>query len=1143
MKKVLVANRGEIAIRIFRALTELEIDTVGIYAQEDEGSVHRFKADEAYLVGKEKKPIDAYLDIEGIIKIAKDSGADSIHPGYGFLSENIHFARRCQEEGIKFIGPTLHHLDIFGDKIKAKTAAIAAGIQSIPGSDGPVSTIEEVLTFADEHGYPIIMKAALGGGGRGMRVARDKEEAIDGFKRARSEALSAFGNDELYVERYIQDPKHIEVQILGDEHGNIIHLYERDCSVQRRHQKVVEVAPCINMPDSLRNEICEAALRLMKHVGYVNAGTVEFLVEGDRFYFIEVNPRVQVEHTITELITGVDIVQAQIEIAQGLRLHEDIGIPEQANIPLIGAAIQCRITTEDPLNNFFPDTGKINTYRSPGGFGIRLDAGNGFQGTVVSPFFDSLLVKACVHAPDFAQANKKMVRALTEFRIRGVKTNIPFLKNVIMHPEFVSGDAKTTFIDGTPELFEFPETLNRGNKMLAYLGNITVNGFPGIERNTKKFYEMPRIPQGLQVPEKEIVTAKMILDKQGPEAVSQWVREQNNVLLTDTTFRDAHQSLLATRVRTNDLLKIAEATQAGMPQLFSNELWGGATFDVAYRFLNEDPWERLRKLRKKMPNTLFQMLFRGSNGVGYQNYPDNALKRFIEGASENGVDVFRLFDSLNWTEQLEKSIQYVRDVNKIAEAAICYTGDLNDPKQAKYTIAYYKEMAKELEQMGAHIIAIKDMAGLLKPQAAYRLVSELKDTVSVPIHLHTHDTSGNGIFTLSEAIKAGVDIVDVAQSAMSGTTSQPSLSSLYFAMEGSERAPEINIENVQKINRYWEDVRSYYNDFETGIHTTSTEVYHHEMPGGQYTNLQQQAKSVGLEDSWDTVKDMYATVNGMFGDIVKVTPSSKVVGDMALFMVQNKLTEEAVYERGNTLDFPQSVVSFFKGDLGQPTGGFPEKLQAIILKDEEPLTVRPGSLREPIDFEVLKQELTEKIKREPSEEDLLGYLMYPEVFLGYAENLNLFGDVTKLDTPSFFHGMRTGEQIEVVIEKGKTLIIKLNQIGEPDADGMRVLYFELNGQGREVEVKDASITSTSAIRKKAEPTNKGHVGATMPGSVLEVLVKKGDRVNKGDAVVVTEAMKMETTIRSTINGVVDQIYVIDGDRIDSGDLMIEIDSK
>ena len=1143
LKKVLVANRGEIAIRVFRALTELGIPTVGVYAQEDEGSVHRFKADEAYLVGKGKKPIDAYLDIEDLIRIAKDSGADGIHPGYGFLSENIDFARRCQEEGIKFIGPSLEHLDIFGDKIKAKVAAVEAGIQSIPGSDGPVANIDEVIAFAEAYNYPIMIKAALGGGGRGMRMAFNEQEAREGFERARSEALAAFGNDEIYVEKYIQDPKHIEIQILGDEHGNIVHLYERDCSVQRRHQKVVEVAPCVSMSDEVRHEICNAALQLMKHVGYVNAGTVEFLLEGDQFYFIEVNPRVQVEHTITELITGIDIVQSQILIAQGQDLHKEIGIPQQENIPLIGAAIQCRITTEDPLNNFFPDTGKINTYRSPGGFGIRLDAGNGFQGTVVTPFFDSLLVKLCVHASTFDQAVRKTERSLIEFRIRGVKTNIPFMFNVITHPIFVSGDAKTTFIDTTPELFEFPKTRDRGNKTMQYIGNITVNGFPGIQKGHKKFYDKPRIPTDIVVPEQKIITAKNILDEKGPTAVSEWIKDQNRVLLTDTTFRDAHQSLLATRIRTNEMQAIAAETQAAIPQLFSSEMWGGATFDVAYRFLSEDPWKRLKKLRSQMPDTLLQMLFRGSNAVGYQNYPDNGLEEFIRLAAKNGIDVFRIFDSLNWTKQMEKSIQYVRDNDKIAEAAICYTGDINDPTQAKYTIQYYKEMAKELESLGAHIIAIKDMAGLLKPQAAYRLISELKDTVNLPIHLHTHDTSGNGIYTYSEAIKAGVDIVDVAMSAMSGTTSQPSISSLYYALEGSEHAPEINIHNVHKINRYWEDIRDYYEEFEGGIQTTSTEVYNHQMPGGQYTNLQQQANAVGLNDEWDKVKEMYADVNKMFGDIVKVTPSSKVVGDMALFMVQNKLNEEDIYAKGDTIDFPESVISFFKGDLGQPTGGFPDRLQEIILKGKKAITERPGSLREPIDFVALKAELEEKIQRTASDEDVIGYLMYPQIFLDYVAVYDKFGDVTKLDTPTFFHGMRMGEQIEVQIEKGKTLIIKLNSIGEPDSDGMRILYFDLNGQGREIEVKDMSITSTKAIRKKAEPTNKEHVGATMPGSVLEVLVKRGDRVSQGDPVVITEAMKMETMIRSTISGVVDQIYVIDGDQIEAGDLLIEIEAK
>ncbi|UJF16494.1 pyruvate carboxylase [Jeotgalibaca sp. MA1X17-3] len=1143
MKKVLVANRGEIAIRIFRALSELDISTVGVYAQEDEGSVHRFKADEAYLLGKGKKPIDAYLDIEGLISIAKNSRAQAIHPGYGFLSENIEFARRCQEENIIFIGPSLHHLDIFGDKIKAKEAAIAAGVASIPGSNGPVTSEKEVQDFAEEYGYPVIIKASLGGGGRGMRVAHSKDEIHDAFDRARSEAQSAFGNEEIYVEKYIQNPKHIEVQILGDQHGNIVHLYERDCSVQRRHQKVVEVAPCIDMPDQQRAKICDAALQLMNHIGYINAGTVEFLVEGDRFYFIEVNPRVQVEHTITEMITGIDIVQAQIQIAMGLDLHQEIGIPKQADIPLIGAAIQCRITTEDPLNQFFPDTGKINTYRSPGGFGIRLDAGNGFQGTVVTPFFDSLLVKVCVQAPTFKQATRKMERALREFRIRGVKTNIPFLRNVVSHDIFLSGKAKTTFIDSNPILFEYPETLNRGNKTLDYIGTTTINGFPGISKAPKKYYEKPRIPTQLESLPTSLISAKTILDEQGAEAVSHWVSNQKEVLLTDTTFRDAHQSLLATRMRTSDLLNIAQETQKAIPQLFSNEMWGGATFDVAYRFLNEDPWERLRKLRELMPDTLFQMLFRGSNAVGYQNFPDNGLEKFIHAAARNGMDVFRIFDSLNWTTQMEKSIQYVRDTGKIAEAAICYTGDINDPTETKFTIQYYKDLVKELEQVGAHIICIKDMAGLLKPNAAYKLISELKEVTSLPIHLHTHDLSGNGVYSLAEAVRAGVDIVDVASSAMSGTTSQPSMSSLYYALEGSSRSPHLNITNVHKINRYWEDVRYYYEDFESGIQTTSTEVYRHQMPGGQYTNLQQQAKAVGLEDKWDEIKDMYATVNKMFGNIVKVTPSSKVVGDMALFMVQNNLSEEDVYQKGMNLDFPESVISLFKGNLGQPTGGFPEKLQHIILKGEKPLTTRPGSLREPIDFDALKEELANQINRTPTEEEVLSYLMYPEVFLNYIKTFEKFGDVTKIDTPTFFHGMRTGEQVEVQIEKGKTLIIKLNQIGEPNSEGIRTLYFDLNGQGREVEVRDSSITSTIAVRKKAEPTNKKHVGTTMPGSVIQILVKKGDIVSQGEPLLITEAMKMETTIRSTISGVIDQIYVVDGDRIESGDLLIEIVRK
>ncbi|NKC68734.1 pyruvate carboxylase [Vagococcus fluvialis] len=1139
MKKVLVANRGEIAIRVFRACTEMGIQTVGIYAAEDERSIHRFKADEAYLVGKGKKPIDAYLDIEDIIRIAKDSHVDAIHPGYGFLSENLQFAKRCEEEGIIFVGPTVKHLDMFGDKIKAKDAAISAGVQSIPGTDGPVDTVEEALDFANEFGYPIMIKAALGGGGRGMRVAHNEEETKEGYIRAKSEAKASFGNDEVYVEKYISNPKHIEVQILGDTHGNVIHLFERDCSVQRRHQKVVEVAPCVSMSDSQREEICHAAVKLMKHVNYVNAGTVEFLVEGDNYYFIEVNPRVQVEHTITEMITDVDIVMAQLEIAMGRDLHKEIGVPTQDKLSIHGYAIQCRITTEDPLNNFMPDTGKIDTYRSPGGYGIRLDLGNAFAGAVVTPFFDSLLVKVCTHGITFEQTISKMQRALKEFRVRGVKTNIPFLSNVISHPTFKSGHAITTFIDESPELFEFPRVRDRGNKTMKYISEVTVNGFPGIQKEKKIYHTNPRIPKIIQT-EPKILTAKNILDAKGANAVVEHIKNTDEVLLTDTTFRDAHQSLLATRVRTTDLKQIARETEQAIPELFSSEMWGGATFDVAYRFLNEDPWIRLKKLRELMPNTLFQMLFRGSNAVGYQNYPDNVLKEFIDVAASEGIDVFRIFDSLNWLPQMEKSIQYVRDARKIAEGTICYTGDVMDKNRAKYDIAYYVEMAKELEKMGAHIIAIKDMAGLLKPQAAYHLISELKATVDVPIHLHTHDTAGNGIITYSAATKAGVDIVDVATSAMSSATSQPSMSSLYYALVDGPRTPNLNIDKVQQINHYWEDARKFYGPFENGISAPQTEVYAHEMPGGQYSNLQQQAKAVGLEEKWEDIKDQYAEVNLLFGDIVKVTPSSKVVGDMALFMVQNNLSNEDIYQRGRDLSYPESVISFFKGDLGQPTGGFPSELKDIILNGRESIDVRPGSLAKPVDFEQVKAELKEIVGFEPSQKDVISYIMYPQVFVDYCKMNDSFGDVELLDTVTFFQGMRIGETIEVNIEKGKTLIITLDQIGDPDIEGNRVLFFNLNGQRREVVVKDTNVKSQVMMKEKAEPTNKGHVAATMSGSVLDCLVQPGDTVEKGQALLITEAMKMETTIHSKRNGVVKRVLVTSGEPIQSGDLLIEL---
>ena len=1140
IKKVLVANRGEIAIRVFRACNELGIRTVGIYSKEDYISYHRYKADEAYLVGAGKKPIEAYLDIEGILEIAKMSGADAIHPGYGFLSENIEFAKRCEEEGFVFIGPKIKHLDMFGDKVKAKEQARLAGIPIIPGSDGPVSGLEEVIRFGEDNGYPIIIKASLGGGGRGMRIVRQPDEIEEAYHRAKSEAKASFGSDDVYVERFIENPKHIEVQILGDSHGEIIHLFERDCSVQRRHQKVVEVAPSVSLSGELREKICQAAVQLMKNVEYVNAGTVEFLVSGNEFYFIEVNPRVQVEHTITEMITGVDIVQSQIMIAKGHRLHgEYMHIPSQENLKINGYAIQARVTTEDPLNHFMPDTGRIKAYRSGGGFGVRLDAGNAYQGSVITPYYDSLLVKVSTHASEFQQASAKMLRNLREFRIRGIKTNIPFLENVIGHKQFLKGEYDTSFIDTTPELFVFPEQKDRGTKMLNYIANVTVNGFPGIGKKEKPQFEPVKIPK-VQSGLANTAGTKQMLDKLGPDGLAKWVKEQKQVLITDTTFRDAHQSLLATRVRTQDMLRIAEPTSQMLPNLFSMELWGGATFDVSYRFLKEDPWERLLKLREAIPNLLFQMLLRSSNAVGYKNYPDNVIAEFVEKSAYAGVDVFRIFDSLNWVKGMEKTIEAVRDVNRVAEAAICYTGDIMDPSRSKYDINYYKNIAKELEAQGAHILAIKDMAGLLKPEAAYRLVSELKEAVDLPIHLHTHDTSGNGILQYARAIEAGVDIVDTAVGSMAGLTSQPGLNTLYYALLGNERQPKADIEAVEQLSQYWEGVRSYYKDFESGMKSPHTEVYQHEMPGGQYSNLQQQAKGVGLSDRWDEVKEMYARVNILFGDIVKVTPSSKVVGDMALFMVQNHLSEQDILTKGDSLDFPDSVIELFSGLLGQPYGGFPKELQKVILKGKEPITVRPGELLEKVDFEKLKEELESNLNRSASKFDTLAYALYPKVFLDYETARNMYGDLSVLDTPSFHYGMRVGEEIEVEIERGKTLIIKLISIGEPLQDGTRTVYFELNGQAREVSVKDESIKRIAASKRKSDPSLPGHIGATMPGTVVKVNVQKGDRVKKGDHLMITEAMKMETTVQAPFDGVIKAICVTSGETVETGDLLLEM---
>ena len=1143
IQKLLVANRGEIAIRIFRACTELNLRTVSIYSREDSGSFHRYKADESYLVGEGKKPIDAYLDIEGIIEIAKNSGADAIHPGYGFLSENVEFARRCEEEGIIFIGPTSEHLDMFGDKVKARAQAISAGIPVIPGSDGPVKSIDEVRAFGEEYSYPLMIKAALGGGGRGMRVVPSAGELESAYERAKSEAKAAFGSDEVYVEKFVDKPKHIEVQILGDKHGNLVHLYERDCSIQRRHQKVVEIAPSNSISEELRNRICDAAIKLMNNVKYINAGTVEFLVSGDSFYFIEVNPRIQVEHTITEMITGIDIVHSQIHIADGSSLfEEEIGMPAQEDIPLFGFAIQSRVTTEDPLNNFMPDTGKLMVYRSGGGFGVRLDAGNGFQGAIITPYYDSLLVKVSTWGKTFKEAAAKMDRNLQEFRIRGIKTNIPFLENVVKHKNFLTGNFNTSFIDSTPELFLFPSRKDRGTKLLNYIGNVTVNGFPGIEKSSKPVFTMPRKPQIEQAAGKSHGT-KQILDEQGAEGLVKWIHDQKDVLITDTTFRDAHQSLLATRVRSHDMYGIAKQSAAGLHDAFSFEMWGGATFDVAYRFLKENPWDRLIKMREMIPNVLLQMLLRGANAVGYKNYPDNVIRQFVQESAEAGIDVFRIFDSLNWIKGMEVAIDAVRHSGKIAEAAICYTGDILDDGRAKYTVSYYKEMARELESAGAHILAIKDMAGLLKPEAAYRLISELKDTVSLPIHLHTHDTSGNGIFMYGRAADAGVDIVDTALGSMAGLTSQPSTNTLAYALKGSKREVRTDIKAVEQISHYWEDVRKYYQEFESGMNSPHTEIYIHEMPGGQYSNLQQQAKAVGLGDRFEEVKDMYSRVNMLFGDVVKVTPSSKVVGDMALFMVQNDLTEENVLARGMNIDFPDSVIEFFQGYIGQPYGGFPKDLQEVILKDRDAITVRPGELLDPVDFDQLKEELFHKLGRPVNSHEVLAYALYPKVFEEYTVMYGKFGDVSVLDTPTFLYGMRLGEEIEVEIEKGKTLIVKLVSISQPQSDGNRVIYFELNGQPREIMIQDMNVETDSITKVKADVTNPSHIAATMPGTVLKVAIDKGSHVKRGDHLLITEAMKMETTVQAPFNGLVKEIHVTSGTAIATGDLLIEMEKE
>lgn len=1137
IKSVLVANRGEIAIRVFRACYEMGIRTVAIYSKEDTLSLHRNKADEAYLVGEGKKPVEAYLDIDDIIRIAKEHDVDAIHPGYGFLSENAEFAKRCQEEGIIFIGPRLEHLIMFGDKVNAREQAKLAQIPMIPGSDGPLKDFDQLEAFAAEHGYPLMIKAVNGGGGRGMREVAKHEDLREAYDRAKSEAKAAFGDDRVYVEKLIVEPKHIEVQIMGDQHGHVVHLHERDCSIQRRHQKVVEVAPAFALPQETRDAICQAAVKLMKNVSYVGAGTVEFLVTPDgSFYFIEVNPRIQVEHTITEVITGVDIVHTQIRVAEGYALDDPkIGITSQEMIRCQGTAIQCRITTEDPANGFMPDTGELMVYRSGGGFGVRLDAGNAFTGAIVTPYYDSLLVKATTYGLTHEETVSKMLRTLHEFRIRGVKTNIPFLINVLEHPDFQKGDYSVNFIDEHPELFNLKPARDRGTKLMRYIADVTVNGYTGKGKEDKPDFAPIQMPPALK--EAPAAGTKQKFDQLGPEGFAKWVSEQKQVFFTDTTWRDAHQSLFATRLRSFDMARVAGLAARGVPNLFSLECWGGATFDVAYRFLHEDPWERLRMFRKEVPNTLLQMLLRGANAVGYTSYPENVVRHFIAQAAKNGVDVFRVFDCLNSVETMSAAIDEVRNQGKLAEVTLCYTGDILDSTRPKYNLDYYVKMAKDLQKVGANTIAIKDMSGILKPQAAYNLVSALKDAVDLPIHLHTHEGSGNAIYTYGRAIDAGVDIVDVAYSAFSNGTSQPSMNSLYYALEGHERQPELNTDYMQAMSDYFGSIRPYYKGVDKGISYPNTTVYTHEMPGGQYSNLEQQAKSLGLGDRWNEIQKVYHQVNMMFGDIIKVTPSSKVVGDMTLFMVQNDLTQEDIMTRGRELDYPQSVVEFFQGRLGIPYQGFPVELQDIILKGDKSWQEQAKAALAPVDFAAKKAEL-EEMKAPTTEEDLSAYCLYPKVYADWQAFVQEYGDVSILDTPTFFFGMKAGEEINVALEKGKNLIIKLVLVSDPDEEGNRLVRFEFNGQARTIKVHDKQVKTTGLVRRKANKTNPNEIGATLSGSLVKVAVSLGQKVKKGDVLLVTEAMKMETTITAPKDGTVAEILVAPGSRIESGDCLL-----
>ena len=1138
-KKVLVANRGEIAIRVFRALNELGITTVSIYSKEDRYALFRSKADESYPLNPEKGPIDAYLDIDTIIKIALAANVDAIHPGYGFLSENPDFVDACERNGIVFIGPSSQIMNAMGDKISSKKMAIDAQVPIIPGVDYAIKDIDTATKIAAEVGFPIMLKASNGGGGRGMRIVNTMEDLEKEFNEAKNESKKAFGDDKIFIEKYLRAPKHIEVQILGDNYGNVVHLYDRDCSVQRRHQKVVEYAPAFSIPDETRQIIFDSAIRLSKAVGYRNAGTLEFLVDADNNpYFIEMNPRIQVEHTVSEEITNIDLVQSQILVAEGYPLDSDeINIKSQDDVHCDGYSIQTRVTTEDPANNFMPDTGEITVYRSGSGKGIRLDGGNAYTGAVISPYYDSLLVKAISHDRTFAGAVRKSIRTLQEMRIRGVKTNIPFLINVLHHPTFVAGKCYTTFIEETPELFQLTQSQDRATKIIEFIGDRIVNS----QKGQKPHYEnrvLPKLDQS-----KPVYGARDEFLKLGAEGFMQKILKEDKLYVTDTTMRDAQQSLMATRMRSKDLCGAAYATNAYMQNAFSVEAWGGATYDTAYRFLKESPWKRLELLRNRMPNTLIQMLLRASNAVGYSNYPDNVVQEFIKISASHGIDVFRIFDSLNWVENMKMPIDEALKTGKIVEGTICYTSDITSPKETKYTLDYYVNMALELESLGCHSIAIKDMAALLKPRAAKELVTALKKELHVPLHLHTHDSTGNGVSTVLMAAEAGVDIVDLAIESMSSMTSQPSMNAVVEALRGSKRDTGLDFEELDELSRYYGRIRKVYEQFESDMKAPNAEIYKYEIPGGQYSNLLAQVTSMGSADDFESIKALYKDANDLLGNIVKVTPTSKAVGDLAIFMFKNGLTKENILTAGAGLSYPDSVVSYFQGMMGQPYGGFPKELQKIVLKDIEPLTDRPGKSLPPVDFESIKKHLVEKYNYGDKSEEVMNqkaisYALYPKVYEDYCEHFQMYNDVTRLESHVYFYGLRKGEETYLNIGEGKQLLIKYLEEGEPDENGVRTLTFQVNGMLRTVKIQDKNLEIKADRKLKADKTNPQHLGSSIPGTVGKVLVKEGDAVTENMPLLTVEAMKMETTVVSKITGTVDKIYVQQGDTVSQDDLLI-----